>query len=247
LGAIQKRVTKRVLLPKPMLPGQTTLVLPPTTASPNGVTQVLIAPGMIPASPLIQVTPSDSDDATTEFGPDDNSLTINYALNSSGSMGELANMKALYTAGPTGLTTGVTPPPPTADQTFMTPIGMSVVGQSLPLLYTNGVVLPHWQPGAIAVITGGNGLQVTTDTGGGNWMQYRLPGMALYDAWGVEVLYSTSPQGTPRLISAGADGVFAVNPGVDHLIQTNVPITPLLGDDLNGSSDNKDNAVEETK
>lgn len=41
---------------------------------------------------------------------------------------------------------------------------------------------------------------------------YQIRGLALYDVWGREVLYSLSRDGHPRLESAGPDGSFAVDP-----------------------------------
>jgi hypothetical protein len=68
--------------------------------------------------------------------------------------------------------------------------------------------------------------------------------LALYDAWGVEILYSISTSGSPRLLSAGADGVFRYNPGPNHQLQTNISgaadpeNASLGGDDQDGNGDN---------
>ncbi|MDA3961305.1 MAG: type II secretion system protein [Planctomycetota bacterium] len=71
------------------------------------------------------------------------------------------------------------------------------------------------------------------------WKDAALPGQALYDAWGREILYSLA-NGQVRLLSAGADGVFAVDPGLDLVYDPATdPVTgTFAGDDRDGRRDN---------
>ncbi|MDA3961661.1 MAG: type II secretion system protein [Planctomycetota bacterium] len=79
-----------------------------------------------------------------------------------------------------------------------------------------------WKPGMVA--------------DGGQWRGYRLRGLALYDAWGRELLYSVD-RDNPVVMSAGLDGVFAVHPGQDGRYQTD-PHGSVAGDDRDGRKDN---------
>ncbi len=67
------------------------------------------------------------------------------------------------------------------------------------LIATNRV----WGPASV------KGLRTPPLTGG---VRYQIRGLALYDVWGREVMYSLSRDGHPRLESAGPDGFFAVDP-----------------------------------
>lgn len=53
------------------------------------------------------------------------------------------------------------------------------------------------------------GIRNPPTTGG---VRYQIRGLALYDVWGREVMYSLSRDGHPRLESAGPDGFFAIDP-----------------------------------
>ena len=124
------------------------------------------------------------------------------------------------------------------------------------MLYTDGKPEVNWKPGCVYV-TGGTADYTGTNTqsfslasgagggGGGMWVHYRLPGLAIYDAWKNEILYTISSQGGIRLMSAGADGVFQYNPGPNHVLDSSDPEMAPTGDDINGSKDNVVQRVEE--
>jgi len=84
-----------------------------------------------------------------------------------------------------------------------------------------------------------------------------LPGQALYDGWGRELLVSASEiGGRPRIVSAGRDGVFAWNPGKDGVLAANLAAVAAavhgtawgapgaVGDDRRGDLDNLGTGVE---
>lgn len=70
------------------------------------------------------------------------------------------------------------------------------------------------------------------------WKRYRLRGLAIYDAWGIEVIATTSASGALRLGSAGRDGAFRVDPGPDGAIATDAWAEAPAGDDRDGAIDN---------
>ncbi len=70
------------------------------------------------------------------------------------------------------------------------------------------------------------------------WRRYRLPGSAIYDAWGNEVLMTVNTDGDAGFTSAGADGVFRWNPGKNHRLDTDSRATAPSGDDTDGQLDN---------
>ena len=94
-----------------------------------------------------------------------------------------------------------------------------------------GVGATRWAPGMI-----GDGVHPEA-SGARNWKAYRLPGVAIVDAWGREVLYGVTLGGALRLMSAGQDGAFVVDPGPDGAIQTPVG-SPPQGDDDDATRDN---------
>ncbi|TVR43058.1 MAG: type II secretion system protein [Planctomycetota bacterium] len=69
------------------------------------------------------------------------------------------------------------------------------------------------------------------------WKRYRIRGLAIYDSWGREILYSLSPSGVIRLMSAGPDGVFARHPGNNGVFDGPAN-QPPSGDDQDGWNDN---------
>jgi prepilin-type N-terminal cleavage/methylation domain-containing protein len=258
LGALQKRVTKYILLPKP-LQGQQSL-------------SAALYPSLT-TSALPQYTiPTDALDADPTFGhPAANKQAIDYVFGSSNVQTELAGLNALYMADPTTYanSTGAGGTLNTKSNAFRYPVNWSAVssvatasspggtdsGPDLVLLYTDGHAVPFWQPGCISM-TGGT---LTTDDstpasgsawtitspGGGSWLHYRLPGLAIYDAWKVEVLYTISSGGGVRLMSAGADGTFQFDPGTNHQLDSTDPEMGPSGDDKDGSKDNIVERVEE--
>jgi len=70
------------------------------------------------------------------------------------------------------------------------------------------------------------------------WKPYLLRGVAIYDAWGHEVLFYTSTNGSMSFMSAGLDGYFCWNPGPDLNFDTMPGSTSPSGDDLDASHDN---------
>ena len=105
------------------------------------------------------------------------------------------------------------------------------------------------------VLTSGNGVErwkpdhirdgtLSSGPGAGQpaWKPYRLPGVAIYDGWGTEVLYAVKPSGF-AVISAGADRVFRFDPGKDHTVATAADANDPAGDDRDGSLDNRVQAV----
>ncbi len=69
---------------------------------------------------------------------------------------------------------------------------------------------------------------------------YRLRGLGIYDAWDREILYSLTAGGGCRFESAGPDGFFRWNPGVDGVFQTPAHAASALAgsDDRDASIDN---------
>ncbi len=251
LGALQKRVTKYILLPKP-LQGQ--LTLSAAIYSPLTTTQ------------LPQYTiPTDVQDGDPTFGhPSANKQAIDYVFGSSNVQTELAGLKALYMADPTtyansaGSGAGAGSSLASTSNAFRYPINYQTVSSDsspdLVLGYTDGHAVANWKPGCISLQGGvltvndtdvGGGTWIVTTPGGGKWLHYRLPGLAIYDAWGVEILYSISSQGGIRLMSAGADGVFQFQPGPTNLINSTDPEMGPSGGDKDGSKDNVVERVEE--
>jgi prepilin-type N-terminal cleavage/methylation domain-containing protein len=247
LGALQKRVTKYILLPKP-LQGQTSL-------------SAALYPSLT-TSALPQYTiPTDLLDMDTTFGhPSANKQAIDYVFGSSNVQTELAGLNAMYLADPTTYanSSGAGGVLNSKSNAFRYAVNWSAVstdtGPDLVLAYTDGHVVPNWQPGCLSMAggtptindsdPGGGGWSITAP-GGGSWLHYRLPGLAIYDAWKVEVLYTISAQGGVRLMSAGADGVFQFNPGVNHILDSTDPEMGPSGDDQDGSKDNLVERVEE--
>jgi prepilin-type N-terminal cleavage/methylation domain-containing protein len=76
------------------------------------------------------------------------------------------------------------------------------------------------------------------DPADGAWKGYRLPGTALYDRWGRELLCQVDAKGGLTVLSAGPDGVFRWHPGIDGVYQTAAADSAAAGDDRDGSTDN---------
>ncbi|MBA3847601.1 MAG: hypothetical protein H0X45_13295 [Planctomycetes bacterium] len=71
-----------------------------------------------------------------------------------------------------------------------------------------------------------------------DWKAYRLRGLAVYDAWHREILYSINASGAVVLQSAGYDGVFRFTPGPDGNFQTDASDRAPEGDDQSAEEDN---------
>jgi prepilin-type N-terminal cleavage/methylation domain-containing protein len=248
LGALQKRVTKYILLPKP-LQGQSSL-------------SAALYPSLTTSALPQYTNPTDAQDMDTTFGhPSANKQAIDYVFGSSNVQTELAGLNALYMADPTTYanSTGAGGSLNAKSNAFRYPVNWATVASDnspdLVLLYTDGHPVPTWQPGCISMAggiptnddtTSATGSQWTiTSPGGGTWLHYRLPGLAIYDAWKVEVLYTISSQGGVRLMSAGADGAFQFDPGVNRKLDSTDPELGPSGDDKDGSKDNIVERVEE--
>jgi hypothetical protein len=83
----------------------------------------------------------------------------------------------------------------------------------------------NWKPGFMQ------------DPADSNWKRYRIRGLGIYDAWGVEILFSISNRGVVRLMSAGRDGLFKWDP-VDGTFETAANASVASGNDIDGSRDN---------
>ena len=272
LGATQKLVTKYVQLPKP---GPSSLTGTNYYSKAN-MRLVTGADGMSTDFPIFtddatpqgpswfpnSVNPTTDQDADGTFGlAYDNKRALDYIFGASGAGAELSSLKALASA------PDVDPATPD-EKRFKYPIigagGSGIDSFTPPSLnrniegtttsdtstatrvYTNAAtdsspqISNIWKPGFIKHGSGGSAV----------FKEYRLPGLAVYDAWGHEILYSISPKGGVRLISAGADGVLKFNPGSNHnldtLLNTSKPLTTLpQGDDLDGAKDNVAQEVED--
>ena len=146
----------------------------------------------------------------------DTKQALDYLLGASNALTELAGLKALYRADPAL---------PEAVNAFRIPVEERTIGGVREgLVYTDadagapaGKVEDRWGPGRIPVT--GSGTRRLDAVGGTTWVRYRLAGLAVYDAWGHELLVG-SGHGSHRIISAGLDGVLAVAPGRDYRLDT---------------------------
>jgi len=150
-----------------------------------------------------------------------NKLLLDYLFGNSNAQAELAGLKALIIAGPGSPTWNVGL------------FEITVNGKLIPRVYTNGSgAQSEWSPGTVKDVNG--------------WRPYKLPGLALYDAWGQEILYSLNRAGSLRLLSAGADGAFRFAPGDDHTLETNDPnASSHATGDRDGTRDNVVDEVQE--
>ncbi|MBA3686838.1 MAG: hypothetical protein H0W72_16580, partial [Planctomycetes bacterium] len=92
----------------------------------------------------------------------------------------------------------------------------------------------RWQAGRVrcGVIDAG------ASTGQPDWKRYQLRGIAIYDAWGREILCRWSSSGGLLLLSAGADGCVRWHPGQDSAYATVADATAPAGDDRDAQRDN---------
>lgn len=173
----------------------------------------------------------------------DTKPALDYLFGASNAQSELAALKAIYNADPTL---------PAEVNDFRIPVEARTVGaMSEGLVYTNHgtdsanqtaqmKAEPQWKPGRIPV---SGGAVKNLDQASGTWVRYRLAGLAIYDAWGNELMTVAGGNDTYRVISAGLDGVLAVAPGTDSTLDTalvgdlqgSLPIDPR---DLDGAKDN---------
>jgi prepilin-type N-terminal cleavage/methylation domain-containing protein len=245
LQALRKVVTSYRLLPMP--PKSTPpppRVIDPTTGSPaSSYSNTNFPDTMIPS---ISTPPKPTDQENDpNFGKlADSKPALDYLFGNSSAQSELASLKAIFNADPTL---------PEDKNDFRTPIEKRgpIGGVDEPLVYTNSdtgkgsqfsKAEPHWKPGYIPVSTGATKtLEPPTSN---NWVRYRLAGLAVYDAWGNELMTVTGANNSYRVISAGQDGALAVDPDKNYTIETDITVdtvtSTLLFDskDKDGAKDN---------
>jgi len=181
----------------------------------------------LPAS----ITPGDDPDDATAY-PDHrhNELATGTPAESKQALDHLLGAGAVQSE-LLGLGALTEPPPAFAHGDFTDGAFDARVMTSVPLSAGGETT---WQPGHLLDGTIPSG----PDAGEPNWKPYRLPGLAVYDAWGNEILYSLSANGGLRLISAGRDGCFRWHPGEDGALQTAADADAPAGDDQDGAEDN---------
>lgn len=81
-------------------------------------------------------------------------------------------------------------------------------------------------------------IQDGTVAGNPAWKTYRLPGLAIYDAWGSEVLYRIH-RGSVTVMSPGKDRTFRWDPGENNTLDTAADADTPVGDDRDGRTDNR--------
>ena len=241
LQSLRKVVSKCRKLPMP--PNGRTKVWSPVTMAESATYQgdAVGLPDLFPDT--LDPTLSQINDPL--FGKlSDAKTSLDYLFGASSAQADLSALKALYNADPTL---------PTDVNKFTYGIESRTVGtMTEPLVYTNAftggtgkdsdtyTVETKWKPGYIPVTKG----STTAILGGTSWVRYRLAGLAVYDAWDNELFVTTRANDTYRVLSAGADGVLALNPGKDNTNNTTSLIgdmrerLPLTGDDTDGAKDN---------
>ena len=149
----------------------------------------------------------------SDVQPEGNKRTLDYVFGATNATAELAKLGALYA-------------PPNDDTVNQHAYGRVWCEQ---LRSASGESV--FKPGRL------NDPQ-RVSSGSPSWKRYRLRGLAIYDAWGVEILCSISSSGAVRLMSAGKDGVFRWDPGQDGTFATDAWATGPAGNDKDGSLDN---------
>jgi prepilin-type N-terminal cleavage/methylation domain-containing protein len=240
LQSLRKVVTKYRMLPMPPS-GQTTVLSPVTGAvasSYQGDANTDFPDTLIPTTGQI---------ADVTFGTlADAKSALDYLFGSSSAQAELSALKALYNADPTL---------PNSVNKFTVGIEPRTAGGANPqemLAYTdaeNGIdpdtktIVNKWKPGYISVSSKSGTPPKRTLAAGSTWVRYRLAGLAVYDAWDNELFVTIGANDKYRVLSAGADGVLAVNPGKDNAfgsltVDTTSGDLKLTGDDTDGAKDN---------
>jgi prepilin-type N-terminal cleavage/methylation domain-containing protein len=234
LQSLRKVVTKYRLLPMPpkRADGMQATVLTRTGASPTsyqGDTNSDFPDTLIPS--LTQIT-------DPKYGLlSDTKPALDYLFGNSSAQAELASLKALYNADPTL---------PVEVNKFTVGVERRSIGMvTEPLVYTNAGAPgsdyrneeTRWKPGFIPVSSGSGPFLSLDSASGSRWVRYRLAGLAVYDAWGNELMTVTGANNSYQVISAGADGALAIDPGQDRRLDT-TNIT--LGSDQKLAIDPKD-------
>jgi prepilin-type N-terminal cleavage/methylation domain-containing protein len=253
LQSLRKVVTKYRMLPKP----------PPPKIDPTAVRQLdrdIYQKVVSPISGRDDVAYDDSShypDKDTLVPPPlqqtdpsygllgDSKLALDYLFGNSNIQAELAGLKALYNADPAL---------PEDVNTYRTRIeSRTINGVTEGLVYTNygttgqsdsKTMKNKYEPGYLPVGAVSGGITSIVDPAGANWVKYRLAGLAIYDAWQTEIFTVTDATGGYRVISAGVDGVLAINPGKNRNFDT-TDLTIVngrivfTGDDTDGAKDNR--------
>lgn len=191
------------------------------------------------------LVPSLSQLADPQYGRlADSKPALDYLFGSSSAKSELAALKALYNSDPAL---------PEEVNRFRMPIELRSIGAfTEPLAFTDAgmgesgpaainAIESRWKPGRVAARQVGNAWKLTEGAGGG-WIRYRLAGLAVYDAWGRELMVTLNST-THRIISSGMDGVLAVAPGTDETLDTDLvgdmqEHLPISRQDRDGEKDN---------
>lgn len=176
---------------------------------------VPLAPATTTPGPYTAATYPDARFLVTPSGTEaDQKRALDYVFGAGNAAGELSRLKALQT------------PDLTAGGSIRAGRVHSAVG--------DGLGSSRWQAGLVR-----DGDQASgPDAGLPNWKPYQIPGSAIYDAWGREVLYHVSAAGAVTLVSAGADGVMCIDPGDDKAIGTAATAEGVAADDRDGRRDN---------
>jgi prepilin-type N-terminal cleavage/methylation domain-containing protein len=265
LQSLRKVVTKYRLLPNPPKPPTGTplsqwKVISPVTGKYSGVTyddaikdtnHAFFPNTLIPTNNQDNNLDSTGNPVKPKYGElGDSKLALDYLFGNSNVQAELASLKAIFNADPNL---------PDHVNTYKTGIESRSVGDtSEALVYTNygspnqtddKTTKNQYEPGYIPVNSVGTGkivpVSATVSLGAvdsGRWVKYRLAGLAVYDGWGNELMTVPGENNSYRVISAGLDGVFAVNPGknleFDTELTGNLQTLNISGDDLDGEKDN---------
>ena len=231
LQSSRKVVMRYRQLPMPAKGGATT-VLEPVSGNPAlSYTDANFPDTLVPPQKEVE------DPSFGRLG--DTKPALDYLFGASNALPELAALKALYRADPTL---------PEDVNAFRIPVEERAIGGVREgLVYTDAdagappaKVEDRWKPGRIPV--SGSGTR-RIDAASSTWVRYRLGGLAVYDAWGTELMTLVGGNGSHRIISAGPDGVLAVAPGDNHRLDTNLDgdlrdRLPIHDQDLDGAKDN---------
>lgn len=111
-------------------------------------------------------------------------------------------------------------------------------GEEFTYPLVQGRLLTDIAPGGGHQEWDGGRIQDGTVAGNPAWKTYRLPGLAIYDGWGSEVLYRIH-RGSVTVMSAGKDRAFRWDPGADGTLATAANANEPAGDDRDGRTDNR--------
>ena len=254
LQSLRKVVTKYRLLPKPPAPKADAVktidkypyIISPVTGKNNEPYNDTFYPNtLIPTTYQDENKDSTGRPVSPPYGVlGDSKLALDYLFGNSNAQAELASLKAIFNADPTL---------PDDVNTYKTGIeSRAFGGNNEALVYTNygspgqiesNVTKSKYEPGYLAVGTASGGKTSLASGSGGKWVKYRIGGLAVYDAWGNELMTVSGENNSYRVISAGIDGVLMVNPGKnlewDTKMTGKLQIITFKDDDKDGSKDNQ--------